>query len=105
LRRNNFLSTAFDGWAAGALSWSSYLPATTREGSVLALVIVIAVGAIVGGAVALVIGNSRRFDEVDRFHRASRMTTEWARRGVTKPVLPGQHNGEERRESADATRE
>jgi hypothetical protein len=76
---------------------------------VLALVIVIAVGAIVGGAIALVIGNSRRFDEVDRFHRASRMTTEWARAGVTKPVLPGQHDGrlagEERRESADAASE
>ena len=71
----------------------------------LALVIVIAVGAIVGGAIALVIGNSRRFDEVDRFHRASRMTTEWARAGVTKPLLPGQPNGEDRRKSADATTE
>jgi hypothetical protein len=105
LRRNNFLSTAFDGHAGSALSWSPYLPATARDGSVLALVIVIAVGAIVGGAVALVIGNSRRFDEVDRFHRASRMTTAWARAGVTKPVLPGQPTGEERRESADATKE
>jgi hypothetical protein len=72
---------------------------------VLALVIVIAVGAILGGAVALVLGNGRRFDEVDRFHRASRMTTEWARSGVTTPVLPGQQNGEDRRKSADASSE
>ena len=70
----------------------------------LALVIVIALGAIVGGVIALVIGNSRRFDEVDRFHRASRMTTAWARAGVTQPVLPGQQQAEDRR-SADATTE
>lgn len=71
----------------------------------LALVIVIAVGAILGGAIALVIGNGRRFDEVDRFHIASRMTTEWARNGVTKPLLPGQPNGEDHRESADSRSE
>jgi hypothetical protein len=72
---------------------------------VLALLIIIAVGAIVGGAVALVLGNGRRFDEVERFHRASRMTTEWARAGVTAPVLPGQPDGDKHRESADAGRE
>jgi hypothetical protein len=69
---------------------------------VLALLIVIAVGAILAGAVALVLGNGRRFDEVERFHRASRMTTEWARSGVTAPMLPGQPDGERTRESADA---
>jgi len=72
---------------------------------VLALLIVIAMGAIVGGAAALVLGNARRFDEVERFHRASRMTTEWARAGVTTPVIAGQPTPQDQRESAAAASE
>ena len=35
------------------------------------------------------------FNEVDRFHRARAMTTEWARTGVTRPVMtPSQETAE-----------
>lgn len=71
----------------------------------LAILIVIAIGAVVGGALALVFGNTRRFDEVDRFHRASRMTTEWARAGVTRPYIVGQDKPVDERDRADAVRE
>jgi hypothetical protein len=87
------------------LSWWPYLHATAREGSVLAILIVIAIGAIIGGGVALIFGNARRFDEVDRFHRASRMTTEWARAGVTRPTIVGQDTPTDERDRADAARE
>ena len=71
----------------------------------LAIVIVIAVGAIVGGIAVLILGHQRRFDEVDRFHRASRMTTEWSRAGVTKPLIAEQETRQTRRDPADATRD
>lgn len=58
----------------------------------LAVMLVIAVAALAGGVAALLLGNRRRFTEVDRFHRASRMTSEWARNGVTSPVLRAQPN-------------
>lgn len=53
----------------------------------LALLVLIALGALALGAAAIAFGGHRRFDEVDRFHRASAMTTAWARDAVTKPVL------------------
>jgi hypothetical protein len=40
--------------------------------------------------VALVLprlGNDRRLHEVDRFHRAGQITSDWARAGATRPVL------------------
>jgi hypothetical protein len=40
--------------------------------------------------VALVLprlGNDRRLHEVDRFHRAGQITSDWARAGATPPVL------------------
>lgn len=62
----------------------------------LAVLIVIAIGAglVVLGATAL--SRHRSFNEVDRFHRASRMTSEWARSGVTRPVIapPEQSRGD-----------
>jgi hypothetical protein len=54
---------------------------------VLAVVIVIAVAAGIVVLVAAAFGRHRHFSEVDRFHRASRMTSEWARSGVTRPVM------------------
>jgi hypothetical protein len=72
---------------------------------VLAILIVIAVGAVVGGIAVLLLGHQRRFDEVDRFHRASRMTTEWSRSGVTKPLIAEQETRRSDRDRADATRD
>lgn len=52
---------------------------------VLALAVVVAV--LVVGLGSLLLGRPRQDDEVERFHRARRMTTEWARSGVTRPNL------------------
>ena len=54
---------------------------------VLAVLIVIAVGAGIVAISAAAFSRHRHFNEVDRFHRASRMTSEWARSGVTRPVI------------------
>jgi hypothetical protein len=64
---------------------------------VLAVLIVIAVGAGIVVLSAAAFSRHRHFSEVDRFHRASRMTSEWARSGVTRPVI---HEPEEARDSA-----
>jgi hypothetical protein len=51
---------------------------------------VLLAAAVVVGIAALVLprfGNDRRLHEVDRFHRAGQITSEWARAGVTQPVL------------------
>jgi len=69
---------------------------------VLALVLLIAVMATVGGIVAVVLGSHRRYNEVERFHRASRMTTEWARAGVTRPLIAEQERRVEERAHTDA---
>lgn len=53
----------------------------------LAVLIVIAVGAGIVGLAGTALGRHRHFNEVDRFHRASRMTSEWARAGVTRPII------------------
>ena len=53
----------------------------------LAVLIVIAVGAGIVALSAAAFSRSRHFNEVDRFHRASRMTSEWARSGVTRPLI------------------
>ena len=55
--------------------------------SVLALLLLIAVTTVVVTAAVTVVSRNRHFNEVDRFHRASRMTTEWSRAGVTKPII------------------
>jgi type II secretory pathway pseudopilin PulG len=69
---------------------------------VLAVLVVFSILAAVAAAGAAALGRSRRFNEVDRFHRASRMTTEWARAGVTKPVIADQHQPQDERERSDA---
>ena len=50
-----------------------------RVSSVLVLIIAIAAGATLIGVVSLTWGRGRRFDDVERFHRAAAMTTEWSR--------------------------
>jgi len=53
----------------------------------LALAVAVVVAAVIVGLGSLLIGRPRRDDEVERFHRARRMTTEWARSGVGRPTL------------------
>lgn len=77
----------FDSEAPFALSWSPYLQPHREETPVLAVLLVIAAATIVVIAAAAAVSRSRHFNEVERFHRASRMTSEWARNGVTKPVV------------------
>jgi hypothetical protein len=51
---------------------------------------VLLAAAVVVGIAALVLprfGSDRRLHEVDRFHRAGQITSEWARSGVSQPVL------------------
>ena len=73
----------------------------------LAVLVIIAVFSAVAIVAAAAYGRHRHFNEVDRFHRASRLTTEWARGGVTRPVLadpdetPAERHRAER-QSADA---
>jgi hypothetical protein len=71
---------------------------------VLAVLIVIAVGAGIAVLAATALSRHRHFNEVDRFHRASQMTSEWARSGVTRPVIaaPEQSHG---RAEADGERD
>jgi hypothetical protein len=62
---------------------------------VLAIVVVVLIGAAVGLLMSFALGR-HRYNEVERFHRAREMTTAWSRAGVTSPVLPAG------REPADA---
>jgi type II secretory pathway pseudopilin PulG len=55
---------------------------------VLAVLVVVAVLAAVVAVAVPALSRQRRYSEVDRFHRARAMTTEWARGGVTSPVTP-----------------
>jgi hypothetical protein len=51
---------------------------------------VLLAAAVVVGAIALALprfGRDRRLQEVDRFHRAGQITSDWARAGVTRPPL------------------
>jgi hypothetical protein len=54
---------------------------------VVILVLVIAAGAVVVGIGSLLLGSGRRFDDVERFHVARSITTEWARNAVTTPLV------------------
>jgi hypothetical protein len=67
--------------------------------------VVLATIAVLAGAAALLVtslGRHRRFNEVDRFHNAGRLTSEWARSGVTKPLIAEQPGAEEKRARTDA---
>lgn len=61
----------------------------------LAVIVIVALLGLAAGVLLVGLGRSRRFDEVERFHRASRMTTEWARRGVTSPVIAAEEPAED----------
>jgi hypothetical protein len=69
---------------------------------VLAVLIVIAVGAGLVVLAGTAFSRHRHFNEVDRFHRASRMTSEWARAGVTRPVFGTADGDPQQREGAGA---
>ena len=66
------------------------------------MLILIGVVAFIGVLGIAALGRSRRFNEVDRFHRASRMTTEWARAGVTRPTIGAQESPHDERQGAEA---
>lgn len=53
----------------------------------LALALAVVVAAVIVGLGSLFMGRPRRDDEVERFHRARSLTTEWARSGVSRPNL------------------
>ena len=53
----------------------------------LAVLVVVAIAVAVVAVLVPALSRQRRFNEVDRFHRARAMTTEWARSGVTRPVV------------------
>jgi type II secretory pathway pseudopilin PulG len=54
---------------------------------VLAVFVIVAIAIAVIAVVVPAMNRQRRFNEVDRFHRARAMTSEWARTGVTRPVV------------------
>jgi type II secretory pathway pseudopilin PulG len=55
---------------------------------VLAVLVIVAIAVAVIAVAVPAMSRQRRFNEVDRFHRARAMTTEWARAGITSPVIP-----------------
>jgi len=65
---------------------------------VLVVFILIAALAALVSVAALTWGRGRRFDDVERFHRARAMTTQWSRSGVSAPHQPTA----DEREGADA---
>lgn len=79
------------------------VPSGNRKGvcSVLAMLIVLVVMALLGVLGLAALGRSRHFNEVDRFHRASQMTTAWARSGVTQPVIAPQESPQDDRQSTE----
>jgi hypothetical protein len=69
---------------------------------VLVLVLLIAIAAVVLGAGSLLFGAGRKFDDVERFHRARGITTGWARDGMVRPVIGAQkQSGSHERTSAE----
>jgi type II secretory pathway pseudopilin PulG len=66
------------------------------------MLIVLVLVAFLGALSLAALGRSRRFNEIDRFHRASRMTTEWARSGVTRPVIAAQEAPQDHPTTAEA---
>lgn len=53
----------------------------------LAVLVIVAIAVAVIAVAVPAVSRQRRFNEVDRFHRARAMTTEWARSGLTSPML------------------
>jgi len=69
---------------------------------VLVLVFLVAIAAILAGSGAVALGRGRRFNDVERFHRARGITTGWARSGMTRPVVGEQRSARQERERSDA---
>jgi hypothetical protein len=59
------------------------------------ILLLIIVGVCALAAAAATFGRTHRPDEVERFHRARAMTTEWSRRYTGQPALPAQSQGEQ----------
>ena len=53
----------------------------------LAVLVIVGIAVAVVAVVVPAMSRQRRFNEVDRFHRARAMTTEWARSGITSPMV------------------
>jgi hypothetical protein len=68
---------------------------------VLVLLLAVAIAGVVIGLVSLAVGRHRRFDDVERFHRARQMTTEWSRAAVSRPLIAAQPSPDEMREPAE----
>jgi hypothetical protein len=68
---------------------------------VLVLVFLLAIAAILIGSGALALGRSRKFNDVERFHRARGITTGWARSGMTRPVVGEQRSPREQRSARE----
>jgi len=68
---------------------------------VLVLVLLVVIAAVVVGVGSVVFGSGRSFDDVERFHRARGITTNWARQGVTQPLIAAQPQPGQEREPAD----
>ena len=71
----------------------------------ITVLLAVVIAAALLGLGRLLLGRSRTDDEVERFHRARQMTTDWARAGVTQPVFADELSDEDRerqREQQDA---
>jgi hypothetical protein len=68
---------------------------------VLVLLLAVAIAGVAVAFISIALGRGRRFDDVERFHRARQMTTEWARSGVSSPFIAPQPNGNDARESVE----
>jgi type II secretory pathway pseudopilin PulG len=71
---------------------------------VLAVLVIVIIAALVVAGASL-LANHRRFDEVDRFHHARRLTTQWARAGVTRPLIAEQADGRDEDQPVDRAEE
>ena len=67
----------------------------------LVLLVAVAVAVVVFTLIAIALARGRRFDDVERFHRARRMTTEWSRAGVTSPFVAPQATPDDAREPVE----
>jgi hypothetical protein len=86
------------------VSWSGTRQTTPfpEVSAVLLLVLIAAIAAVVCGLISIAFGHTRRFNDVERFHRARSITTEWSRRAVTGPVVEQRRRPDRERESVDA---
>ena len=68
------------------MGWN-YPPARKLRKPVAYVLLAAAVVVAVTAFVLPRFGRDHRLQEVDRFHRAGQITSDWARAGVTQPVL------------------